>query len=196
MRIDRRPGRGRPRPLTARGEAIDPADVFPARERGAELRSLPCAGGLGAHKWADRAASSAEAARRAGAAAARRATARCSRPAAATSSSAGDGVLRHTRGSTAASSPAPPAPPRSRSPAERGHRGARSERIDARGPARRRRGLPHRLGARGRAGPLARRRSAPRRRRDRPAAGRGTAPEMANGPPCGGPFVTASVAAR
>lgn len=38
--------------LTAR--AVDPADFFPSRARGAELRSLPCPGGLGAHKWADR----------------------------------------------------------------------------------------------------------------------------------------------
>lgn len=36
-------------------EDVDPADFFPARERGARLRSLACAGGLGAHKWADRA---------------------------------------------------------------------------------------------------------------------------------------------
>jgi para-aminobenzoate synthetase/4-amino-4-deoxychorismate lyase len=34
-------------------EPVDPADFFP-RERGAELRSLPRPGGLGAHKWADR----------------------------------------------------------------------------------------------------------------------------------------------
>jgi hypothetical protein len=35
-------------------QEVDPADFFPAREHGAELRSLPCPGGLGAHKWADR----------------------------------------------------------------------------------------------------------------------------------------------
>jgi para-aminobenzoate synthetase/4-amino-4-deoxychorismate lyase len=35
-------------------EAVDRADVFPGRERAADLRSLPCAGGLGRHKWADR----------------------------------------------------------------------------------------------------------------------------------------------
>jgi para-aminobenzoate synthetase/4-amino-4-deoxychorismate lyase len=35
-------------------EAVDPADFFPGRERRARLRSLPYAGGLGAHKWADR----------------------------------------------------------------------------------------------------------------------------------------------
>lgn len=36
------------------GEAVDPADFFPAPERGAALRSLRCDGGLGRHKWADR----------------------------------------------------------------------------------------------------------------------------------------------
>jgi para-aminobenzoate synthetase / 4-amino-4-deoxychorismate lyase len=36
--------------------ALDPALPFPAWERGAELRGTPLAGGLGAHKWADRAA--------------------------------------------------------------------------------------------------------------------------------------------
>jgi para-aminobenzoate synthetase/4-amino-4-deoxychorismate lyase len=35
-------------------ETVDPADFFPGWERGAELRSLPCEGGLGRHKWADR----------------------------------------------------------------------------------------------------------------------------------------------
>lgn len=35
-------------------EPVDPADFFPGPERGAELRSLPCRGGLGRHKWADR----------------------------------------------------------------------------------------------------------------------------------------------
>jgi para-aminobenzoate synthetase/4-amino-4-deoxychorismate lyase len=35
-------------------QAVDRADFFPGRDRGAELRSLPCPGGLGAHKWADR----------------------------------------------------------------------------------------------------------------------------------------------
>jgi para-aminobenzoate synthetase/4-amino-4-deoxychorismate lyase len=39
-------------PLATQG--VDPADFFPSRDRGAELRSLPCPGGLGAHKWADR----------------------------------------------------------------------------------------------------------------------------------------------
>lgn len=37
-----------------RSEEIDPADFFPAPGRGAKLRSLPCPGGLGAHKLADR----------------------------------------------------------------------------------------------------------------------------------------------
>jgi hypothetical protein len=36
------------------GEDVDPADHFPAPERGAKLRSLPCPEGLGAHKLADR----------------------------------------------------------------------------------------------------------------------------------------------
>lgn len=35
-------------------ETVDQADFFPAQGRGAELRSLSCEGGLGAHKWADR----------------------------------------------------------------------------------------------------------------------------------------------
>jgi para-aminobenzoate synthetase / 4-amino-4-deoxychorismate lyase len=35
-------------------QAVDRADFFPAPERGAELRSLVCPDGLGAHKWADR----------------------------------------------------------------------------------------------------------------------------------------------
>jgi hypothetical protein len=35
-------------------EPVDPADFFPAWERGAELRSLRRDGGLGRHKWADR----------------------------------------------------------------------------------------------------------------------------------------------
>jgi len=35
-------------------EAVDPTDFFPVPARGAELRSLPCPGGLGRHKWADR----------------------------------------------------------------------------------------------------------------------------------------------
>jgi para-aminobenzoate synthetase/4-amino-4-deoxychorismate lyase len=35
-------------------QEIDPADFFPARDRGVALRSLACVGGLGAHKWADR----------------------------------------------------------------------------------------------------------------------------------------------
>ena len=35
-------------------QEVEPADFFPGRERGVALRSLPCPGGLGAHKWADR----------------------------------------------------------------------------------------------------------------------------------------------
>jgi para-aminobenzoate synthetase/4-amino-4-deoxychorismate lyase len=35
-------------------EDVDPADFFPLPERGTALRSLPCAGGLGDHKLADR----------------------------------------------------------------------------------------------------------------------------------------------
>ncbi|HEY4779624.1 MAG TPA: aminotransferase class IV, partial [Solirubrobacterales bacterium] len=35
-------------------EKVDLADLFPIRERAAELRSLRCDGGLGSHKWADR----------------------------------------------------------------------------------------------------------------------------------------------
>jgi para-aminobenzoate synthetase component I len=36
-------------------QQVDAGDFFPRWNRGAELRSLPCPGGLGAHKWADRA---------------------------------------------------------------------------------------------------------------------------------------------
>lgn len=39
---------------TLTSEEVEPADFFPGRDRGVELRSLPCPGGLGAHKWADR----------------------------------------------------------------------------------------------------------------------------------------------
>jgi para-aminobenzoate synthetase/4-amino-4-deoxychorismate lyase len=39
---------------TLTAQEVDPADFFPAQERGVALRSLPCPGGLGAHKWADR----------------------------------------------------------------------------------------------------------------------------------------------
>lgn len=35
-------------------KAVDAADFFPGWERGAELRSLFCDGGLGPHKWSDR----------------------------------------------------------------------------------------------------------------------------------------------
>jgi para-aminobenzoate synthetase/4-amino-4-deoxychorismate lyase len=35
-------------------QEVNPADFFPRRERGVALRSLPCPGGLGAHKWANR----------------------------------------------------------------------------------------------------------------------------------------------
>ncbi|HYJ22800.1 MAG TPA: aminotransferase class IV [Solirubrobacterales bacterium] len=35
-------------------QEVDAADFFPGRDRGVALRSLPCPGGLGAHKWADR----------------------------------------------------------------------------------------------------------------------------------------------
>jgi len=33
---------------------VDPGDVFPSRERAAELRTLSHEGGMGRHKWADR----------------------------------------------------------------------------------------------------------------------------------------------
>jgi amino-transferase class IV len=36
-------------------ETVDPRSVFPSREWGAELYLVHCPGGLGAHKWADRA---------------------------------------------------------------------------------------------------------------------------------------------
>jgi para-aminobenzoate synthetase / 4-amino-4-deoxychorismate lyase len=35
-------------------EDVNPADFFPAWERGADLRAAICHGGLGCHKWADR----------------------------------------------------------------------------------------------------------------------------------------------
>jgi para-aminobenzoate synthetase / 4-amino-4-deoxychorismate lyase len=35
-------------------QKVDASDFFPGREGGVELRSLPCLGGLGPHKWADR----------------------------------------------------------------------------------------------------------------------------------------------
>jgi para-aminobenzoate synthetase / 4-amino-4-deoxychorismate lyase len=40
--------------VAAAAESIDAEDFFPALADGAELRSLVCPGGLGAHKWADR----------------------------------------------------------------------------------------------------------------------------------------------
>jgi len=52
MRIDVAPG-AEPRAALAT-EEVDPADFFPAWERGAQLHSRPCVGGLGRHKWADR----------------------------------------------------------------------------------------------------------------------------------------------
>jgi para-aminobenzoate synthetase/4-amino-4-deoxychorismate lyase len=39
---------------TLAAEHVDPADFFPAAGRGASLVSLPCPGGLGVHKLADR----------------------------------------------------------------------------------------------------------------------------------------------
>jgi para-aminobenzoate synthetase/4-amino-4-deoxychorismate lyase len=50
MRIDVTPAGAR----KLATEAVDLADFFPALARGAKLRSLPSAGGLGGHKWADR----------------------------------------------------------------------------------------------------------------------------------------------
>jgi para-aminobenzoate synthetase / 4-amino-4-deoxychorismate lyase len=50
MRIDVTPAGA----WTLAAAAVDPADFFPRPERSAELRSLPCEGGLGPHKWADR----------------------------------------------------------------------------------------------------------------------------------------------
>jgi para-aminobenzoate synthetase / 4-amino-4-deoxychorismate lyase len=40
----------------ARTASVDPADVFPSADRGADLHVLVIRGGLGAHKWADRSA--------------------------------------------------------------------------------------------------------------------------------------------
>lgn len=39
---------------TFTSQDVDPLDFFPAPDRGAELRSVRCPGGLGRHKWADR----------------------------------------------------------------------------------------------------------------------------------------------
>ena len=50
MRIDVEPTGA----TTFATQAVDPLDFFPAPERGAELRSVRCPGGLGRHKWADR----------------------------------------------------------------------------------------------------------------------------------------------
>lgn len=50
MRIDVTPDGA----ATIATQTVDPADHFPGPERGAELRSLRCDGGLGPHKWADR----------------------------------------------------------------------------------------------------------------------------------------------
>jgi para-aminobenzoate synthetase/4-amino-4-deoxychorismate lyase len=51
MRVDVDPEGGA---ATLASEDVDPATFFPAWEDGAVLRSLPCEGGLGHHKWADR----------------------------------------------------------------------------------------------------------------------------------------------
>jgi len=53
VRVAVAPGAAEPRAALA-VEQVDPGDFFPAWERGARLRSLPCEGGLGRHKWADR----------------------------------------------------------------------------------------------------------------------------------------------
>jgi para-aminobenzoate synthetase/4-amino-4-deoxychorismate lyase len=53
VRLTVAPGEGGLR-CEAVARAIDPAIVFPARERGAELRGLPVPGGLGPHKLVDR----------------------------------------------------------------------------------------------------------------------------------------------
>lgn len=53
LRIAIAPGSAGTRAVLA-VENVDPADFFPARERGARLRSHVCDGGLGHHKWADR----------------------------------------------------------------------------------------------------------------------------------------------
>jgi para-aminobenzoate synthetase/4-amino-4-deoxychorismate lyase len=50
MRIDVEPAGA----ATFATQAVDPLDFFPTPERGAELRSVRCPGGLGRHKWADR----------------------------------------------------------------------------------------------------------------------------------------------
>ena len=50
MRIDVDPGGT----ATFATRTVDPLTFFPDQERGAQLRSVRCPGGLGAHKWADR----------------------------------------------------------------------------------------------------------------------------------------------
>jgi para-aminobenzoate synthetase/4-amino-4-deoxychorismate lyase len=40
--------------VTLAAADVDPGDFFPAWERGADLQSVRCDGGLGHHKWADR----------------------------------------------------------------------------------------------------------------------------------------------
>jgi para-aminobenzoate synthetase/4-amino-4-deoxychorismate lyase len=51
MRVDVDPAGAR---ATLKTQPVDPADFFPAPERGATLRSVFADGGLGRHKWADR----------------------------------------------------------------------------------------------------------------------------------------------
>jgi para-aminobenzoate synthetase/4-amino-4-deoxychorismate lyase len=54
LRLTVVPGAQRPE-VDAVAVAVEQADVFPSRERAAALRGLVLEGGLGAHKWADRA---------------------------------------------------------------------------------------------------------------------------------------------
>lgn len=55
LRLTARPRRDGGVELEARADEVEPAMVFPVAERGAALRSLAVPGGLGPHKWADRA---------------------------------------------------------------------------------------------------------------------------------------------
>jgi para-aminobenzoate synthetase / 4-amino-4-deoxychorismate lyase len=54
LRLTVAPGEDESLGVELAAEHLDPALFFPAREWGAELRSLVVEGGLGAHKWADR----------------------------------------------------------------------------------------------------------------------------------------------
>ena len=215
---------GAGRAMLATGD-VDPADFFPGlgqgtsgqgkgippqgqgvpnRERDVELRSLSCAGGLGAHKWADRAFLD-----------------EARGEPVPLLFDRGDEVLEAGRGNVFVASGGalrtPPADGRilpgiARAAAIEVARAegveVREERLTRERSLRGRGGLPDRFGARRRAGALARRSAAsqsgrrgaapqsgrrgaaPQRGQAQSAAGRGVTPAMASRPAHGGRFVT------